>query len=214
MSDAINKLRYLIKAKYTSRKRVGNKWVYTYGSKKESTQSKEYDINSYDTIQKIENKIDELENKYRKTMTMLPEKEGKLLEALDNKWRKMRKEQGIIQKKTQVKSSNISLDNSHIESLSPMNRGKLNSALDKKYRFSDGDVMSMREYINSDNVYGVESKEVPSVTMNRSRYNRMSHSQQEEFDKKYSQKKIDYRLLNKNGSFITIPKMIYDAIKK
>jgi hypothetical protein len=104
------------------------------------------------------------------------------------------------------------INQDHIDALSPKDRGRVKKALDKKYNFPDVGTMSLGEYIDGGNISKVEAKEVPKVAFNRAKYNRMDGKQQEEYEKKMKEKKTEYRAFKKDGSFIEIPKMVYESI--
>lgn len=84
--------------------------------------------------------------------------------------------------------------------------------LDRKRRWADGVVASLRERVDSGCFESAESAMVPKVEFNRRKYNRMGWDEQAEYDRKRKEKKAEYRLywVGKDGVFAVVPKTAYD----
>lgn len=87
-------------------------------------------------------------------------------------------------------------------SLSPMNLGKLNKALDKQYRFGNHTVMSLRGWIeNGSNIIG---KHVNEQVYSDHRVNL-------EY-KKFATPKLHYSIDFSDGTILDVPKCVYDVV--
>jgi hypothetical protein len=89
---------------------------------------------------------------------------------------------------------------------------RTNKILDTKMRF-DGVIMSRRDWLNMWRIKGAtaEERQVPLIQYSRTKYNRLSGWEQEEYEKKCAQTKIGYslRLPDGNSSY-DITKTEYD----
>ena len=72
---------------------------------------------------------------------------------------------------------------------------KKEATLNKVMRF-DGIIMTRRDWLRAKMIEGwkVEEKEVPAIQFNRAKYNRMDGFEQQAYDKRLAEKKIEYRL--------------------
>ena len=77
----------------------------------------------------------------------------------------------------------------------------------------DNKVLTVKQWITGVVTAGgyVDTKEVPSIQFNRTKYNRMDYREQAEYDRKLSIMKTEYRLHDGNNkSFWSISKTEYD----
>lgn len=96
--------------------------------------------------------------------------------------------------------------------LSAANLTRLNTALDKPYRFSHG-VDTFRAMIERGAFSHSEAGETPSVQWDRRKFNRMDARHQAEYQRKLNTVKPEYRLFNAgcpHGSWCNVPKMVFD----
>lgn len=95
-------------------------------------------------------------------------------------------------------------------SLSPMQLGRLNAALDKRFNFSTAGVMTLGAFIRSH--AGACSKRVGDHAhqYNRRKYNRMSAEDQRAYDARLA--RPDYQFRFGDGYAISIPKIVFDAL--
>lgn len=84
--------------------------------------------------------------------------------------------------------------------MKPINEHKTEAILNKRFSYDEG-VMTRREWLNMWRIKGakVEEKEVPKYEFNRAKYNRLSGNEQEEYERKLSEKKIGYSLRLPDG---------------
>jgi len=106
----------------------------------------------------------------------------------------------------------LTFNKQYIESLTPMQKGRLEKCLKTKYNFSDVGVMTLKDFLESDHVAGVRQKVIPAVEYNRTKFNRMNNDQQVEYEKRLSETKDEYSVVLQSGSFILIPKIVYDSV--
>ena len=83
--------------------------------------------------------------------------------------------------------------------------------LDRLINYNDH-ICTRREFIKTivNNGGYAEMKQVPSLQYNRVKYNRMNAKEQDEFDRKASIKKNEYRLYKNDGSFYELNKTEYN----
>lgn len=94
--------------------------------------------------------------------------------------------------------------------LTPIQSGRLNDQLDKKWLDSDRTTYTIRERLAKG--YYTGKKENKGGNFNRSYYNSLSsRDAQDEYEKRLDAKK-SYDLIQKDNTFIEIPKVIYDAL--
>lgn len=87
------------------------------------------------------------------------------------------------------------------------NAGRLNKALDKAYRFSDGSIKTMRQYI--EHAASLELEESDGmINWNRITFNRMGHKDQAQYEAKLKAQRLYWI----NG--IKVPAMIYQWAKE
>jgi len=85
------------------------------------------------------------------------------------------------------------------------------AALNKQYRFI-GATETFRQRIER-GVYGsAEQVNVPKLTYNRRKFNRMNAEEQTEYERKLSETKVEYRLIYKADPdrFTSVSKLIHD----
>jgi hypothetical protein len=87
--------------------------------------------------------------------------------------------------------------------LSPMQLGRLNIALDKRYRF-DGVVMTLREKIEASE--GVKREWDGMADWSRTKFNRMSGAEQRAYEAKLKAR----RYYTVDGT--VVPKIVHDAV--
>ena len=87
------------------------------------------------------------------------------------------------------------------------NAGRLNKALDKAYRFSDGSIKTLRQYIES--APSIELDESDGmINWNRIAFNRMGYKEQAQYEAKLKAQRLYWI----NG--IKVPAMIYQWAKE
>ena len=74
---------------------------------------------------------------------------------------------------------------------------------EKKFRFSNGFIGTVRQAIEGGLFVDSDIKQVPSVQFNRVKYNRMNQAEQDIYQGKLDTLKAEYRLYNKDNTFIT-----------
>ena len=90
------------------------------------------------------------------------------------------------------------------------NEARLQKCLLQRLRLNN-EVLTIKDAINSGKFVSAQSREVPKVKWNRSKFNNMSSWQeQQEYEKKLQEKKTVYELHMPDGCFYEIPKMVYD----
>lgn len=92
--------------------------------------------------------------------------------------------------------------------LTAANQARLEKSLNQIYRFSEG-VMRLKEYLEKYTV-GYESSEVAKYEYNRHKFNAMGPREQAEYEEKLKERKISYRAMNADGSFINVPKIVFE----
>jgi hypothetical protein len=99
-------------------------------------------------------------------------------------------------------------------SLAAANQGRLDKALDRKYRFSHG-VDTFRAMIERGAFSHAEVIEVPRIKYDRRKFNRMDYKEQAEYSRRMEEKKTEYLLLyrDRDGVSVTVPKMVYEWFK-
>lgn len=95
--------------------------------------------------------------------------------------------------------------------LTKANAARMNTALDKVYRFSDK-TESFRQRIARGVYSRAESESVPRVQYNRIKFNRMDAAQQAEYEKRLKETKTEYRLIyaREPDCYSAVPKMVHD----
>lgn len=93
-------------------------------------------------------------------------------------------------------------------SLTAANQARLEKSLNQQYRF-DGEILTLQTKLDRDAV-SFETKEVAKYEYNRTKFNRMDYREQEAYEKKLQERKISYRALYRDGSFIEIPKIVFE----
>ena len=88
---------------------------------------------------------------------------------------------------------------------------RMNTALDKVYRFSDA-TESFRQRIERGVYCRAEAVEVPRVQYNRLKFNRMDGRQQAEYERKLKEKKTEYQLFYADDpdAYTVAPKLVFD----
>jgi CMP-N-acetylneuraminic acid synthetase len=86
-------------------------------------------------------------------------------------------------------------------------------ALDQVRRFSDA-TETFRQRIARGVYSRAECEQVPRVTYNRRKWNRMDHRQQKEFERKMQETKAEYRLYYTDDpdAYTVCPKIVHDAL--
>jgi len=99
----------------------------------------------------------------------------------------------------------------NLDTLSPMARGRVEKALDKQYRFSDG-VMTLRQKLEKENAaHGLTFDETDGmIDYNRRKFNGMDSRQQAEYMAKLKAKRYYWANLP-DDSGLQIPKIVFDA---
>lgn len=92
--------------------------------------------------------------------------------------------------------------------LTAATEARLQKSLAQQYRFN-GVVMTLKQKLDTDAV-SFEVKETAKYEYNRHKFNRMNHAEQAEYEKKLAERKLSYRAIYADGSFIEIPKMVYE----
>lgn len=92
--------------------------------------------------------------------------------------------------------------------LTAATEARLQKSLAQQYRF-DGVIMTLKQKLDTDAV-SFDTKEVAKYEYNRHKFNRMNHAEQAEYEKKLAERKLSYRAIYADGSFIEIPKMVYE----
>lgn len=95
--------------------------------------------------------------------------------------------------------------------LSKANAVRLDAALDRQYRFASG-TSSFRHLIETGTFSASEAADVSKITYDRSKFNRMDHKQQAEYNRRLSETKTEYRLIYSDDAdrFVVVPKIIFD----
>ena len=96
------------------------------------------------------------------------------------------------------------------KSLTAAMEARQNKALDKLYNFSGYGIGTYRERIDKGHYVRGKVADVPRVKWNRTKYNRMNYSEQEEYDAKMKETKKEYRLYYDERVFVDVPKLVYD----
>ena len=89
----------------------------------------------------------------------------------------------------------------------------LNEKVLNKTRKYNGITMTRKQFIHEIINGGFKYpkiKEVPRHSFNRTLYNRMNGIQQEEYDKKLKETKIEYQIADHNGVYFTVLKCEYE----
>jgi hypothetical protein len=94
------------------------------------------------------------------------------------------------------------------ENLKPIELGRLEKQLNKKYRYSEG-IMTQKEYILK---YAIDKKIYKGGVFNRTHYNRLDNEGQIKYEANLKAK-IDYDIVLKDGCSLSIPKIIYDCLE-
>ena len=106
----------------------------------------------------------------------------------------------------------LRINQSHLNSLTPMQRGRVEKTLSQKYNTCLG-IMTLREYLESGRFTKVEKAEVPAVEWNRRKYNRMDAREQAVYEKRLDDKKTEYRAVTDDDTFYRIPKIVYNVLQ-
>ncbi len=95
----------------------------------------------------------------------------------------------------------------NVNDLSPLQAGRLNAALDRQYRFSDG-VRTLRAHIERMAAVGPleRSESDGSIDFNRHKFNRMDYRQQAAYEATLKARR--YYFVND----LKVPKIVFDAI--
>ena len=91
-------------------------------------------------------------------------------------------------------------------------QAKINSVLNVKVNYSDSGIMTRREFCELCKKKGCksETKLDHPFDWNRTKYNRMNNEQGEEYERKYNQLVVKYRLINPTGTIYVVSKTEYD----
>jgi hypothetical protein len=100
----------------------------------------------------------------------------------------------------------------NLDSLSPMARGRVEKALDKQFRFSDG-VATLRAKLEKEHAArGLTFEESDGmIDYNRVKFNRMDQRQQSEYMAKLKAKRY-YWAYDPDGNGYQIPKIVFDVV--
>lgn len=90
-------------------------------------------------------------------------------------------------------------------------QAKTDKALNTQVRYPEG-IMTRREWIKLMHSTGATVKEAfkSKIQYNRTKYNRMTGAEQEEYERKLQEKTVCYELHLSNGGFFDILKCEYD----
>ena len=92
------------------------------------------------------------------------------------------------------------------------NEARLQKALSKQYRFSDGSIKPLGQYLEEHKYKLVESIE-SKIEYNRRKYNNMNITEQDEYEKKLAVKVTRYYAEFADGSMFQIPNLLATKIK-
>lgn len=88
-------------------------------------------------------------------------------------------------------------------------QGKADKALDRKYNFSFG-LYSFKEAINKGKFVSKQKGLESRVKYSRTKFNRMDHAEQQEYEKKMKEKKEVYYLTLPDGCIVDCPKLVWE----
>lgn len=91
------------------------------------------------------------------------------------------------------------------DNLTPMQAGRLNAALDKRYRWSDGAIKTLREFIEGEASIAKQTGD-GMIDFNRRRFNNMDGREQRAYEARLKAKRYFY--LNNQQ----VPKIVFDAV--
>ena len=93
-----------------------------------------------------------------------------------------------------------------------MNQSKINSsqALNKLWNFRKHGVKSFKNLIDEGIIIRGEIGEKPSVKWNRTKYNRMNHAEQREYEEKLNTMVKSYELYEEENIYWEVTKTVYD----
>lgn len=99
-----------------------------------------------------------------------------------------------------------------LSSLSPMARGRVETALDKEFRFSDG-IMTLRQKLEKEHsAHGLSRSESDGmINYNRRKFNGMDNRQQAAYMARLEAKR-EYWASRPDGTGWKIPKIIFDVM--
>lgn len=99
------------------------------------------------------------------------------------------------------------------DGLTPMQKGRLDAALDRKYRYRDG-VRTLRQNLEQLAVSGTLSKKETdrSLDFNRTHFNRLNGREQQAYLDRLEAKRYYWISADGGETSTAVPKIVYDAI--
>lgn len=94
------------------------------------------------------------------------------------------------------------------DNLKPIELGRLEKSLNKKYHYSEG-IMTQKEYIEK---FAIDKQIYKGGLFNRIHFNRLNNDEQVAYEKRLKDK-VEYQIILKDAFFISIPKIIYDCLE-
>ena len=95
----------------------------------------------------------------------------------------------------------------NFEGLTPIELGRLKKTLDKQFRFSEG-VFTLRQYIEK---FAIGKRVSKGGIFNRRYFNSLDYEAQQKYEENLS-KKVEYEIILKDDTYITIPKIVYNNL--
>jgi hypothetical protein len=98
----------------------------------------------------------------------------------------------------------------NLSDLSPMQIGRVNAALDKRFNFSEFGVATLRAFIEAHAPVARKFIGDHSFEYSRTRFNRMNGAEQAAYEKRLA--RASYNFQFKDGISIGIPKIVFDVL--
>jgi hypothetical protein len=98
----------------------------------------------------------------------------------------------------------------NLDTLTPMQAGRVAAALDKRFNFSCAGVMTLRAFIEKHAATAYKETGDHSYTYSRTRFNRMNHAEQKAYDARLA--RPAYFFGYAPNVSIQIPKIVYDVL--
>ena len=95
--------------------------------------------------------------------------------------------------------------------LTPMQLGRLNAALDKRYNFANAGVMTLRQFIESKGETACKQIGDHSASYDRRKFNRMNAKEQAAYEARLA--RPDHQFYWDDCYSISIPKIVWDALE-